>query len=232
MALSARRHPAAIGELPSVDVFMALLTLARSRLEIGLHQPGSQIRRLMTIDTSCPAMRAQEGKGRPGVIERPQVVPRVSVVAGFATGRYPACADQLHAFFELPLMRIGMAYGAGAILKVKNRSILQLPVLCYALWLSFERRPRLMAIGARRCQMPAGQLKTRLPVLGQCERRRPVTLQVVTLFATVKVGNPGKLPPVIVLVTIRAIRKLNQVNGIPTLWNMTLRALHCGVLLQ
>lgn len=155
MALGARRHLAAIGELRAVDVFMALLTLARSRLEIGLHQSGPQIRRLVTIDTSCPAMRTQEGKGGLGVIKRPQVVPRVRVVAGFATGRYPACADQLHAFFELPLVRVGMAYGAGAIIKVKNRSILQLPILCYALWLSFERRPRLMAIGARRCQMPA-----------------------------------------------------------------------------
>lgn len=232
MALGARRHFAAIGELRTVDIFMALLTLARSCLEIGLHQPGSQIRRLMTIDTSRPAMRAQEGKGCPGMIKPSQVVPRVSVVAGFATSRYPAGADQLHPFLELSLVGIGMAYGAGPVIKVKNRGILQLAVLCYAPLLSFERRPRLMAICARRCKMPASQLKTRLLVLGQCERRRPVALEVVALFATVQVGNPGKLPSMIVLVTIRAIRKLNQINGIPTLWNVTLRALDGGVLLH
>lgn len=139
MALSARRHLVAIGELRAMDVLMALLTLARSCLEIGLHQSGPQIRRLMTIDTSCPAMRAQEGKGGPGVIKRPQVVPRVGVVAGFATSSRAACADQLHPFLELSFVGIGMAHCAGTVVKVKNRSILQLPVLCYALLLSFER---------------------------------------------------------------------------------------------
>jgi len=49
-----------IRELRPVDIFVALLALGRSRLEIGLHQLGPKVRRLVAIDAGGPAMRPQQ----------------------------------------------------------------------------------------------------------------------------------------------------------------------------
>lgn len=57
------------GELPSVDVFVAVLAMRRRGPEVDIHQLGFKVRRLVTIDASCRPMRPQQGKFRLGVIE-------------------------------------------------------------------------------------------------------------------------------------------------------------------
>ena len=47
------------GELPAVDVLMAVFALRRCGTEIHIEQPGFEIRRLVAIDAGCYSMRAQ-----------------------------------------------------------------------------------------------------------------------------------------------------------------------------
>lgn len=58
VAVGAGRNFASVGKLRAVDVLMAFFALGRRRFEVGLHQPGSQIRRLVAIDTCRAAMRS------------------------------------------------------------------------------------------------------------------------------------------------------------------------------
>lgn len=58
VAVGALGDLAGIGELRPVDVLMALFAFGWRRLEVGLHQLGPQIRRLVAIDTSRAAMRS------------------------------------------------------------------------------------------------------------------------------------------------------------------------------
>lgn len=87
VAFGARRDLAAIGELRAMDVLMAFLAFARRCLEVGLHQPGAQIRRLMAINAGCPTMCSQQRERRLGMIERAQVMPRFGIVASLTAQR-------------------------------------------------------------------------------------------------------------------------------------------------
>lgn len=107
-----------LGELLAVDVFVAIFALRGRVFEIHVQKRGFEIRRLMTADTWRSAVRSQQRKACPGVVETRQFFPRFRGVAGFATCSGSIRSRLLHAFFELSFMRVVVATGAGQILPV------------------------------------------------------------------------------------------------------------------
>ena len=73
------------GELFPVDVFMAVLTLGRGRLEVNVDQLGFKIRRFVTVHARRRAVRSQQYKLRLGVVEAGKLFPCLRVVTGFAS---------------------------------------------------------------------------------------------------------------------------------------------------
>jgi len=57
------------GELLSVNVFVAVLALRGSGLEVDIHQLGFKVWRLVAIDAGRGAMRAEQNELRLGMIE-------------------------------------------------------------------------------------------------------------------------------------------------------------------
>ena len=82
-------------------------------------------------------------------------MPGFGIVTGLASGSSPR-RHQQHSVFELAFMRIGMADGAGAILKAKHRSLLEVLVMRRRGRITLEGRPWLVTIAAWRRYMPAG----------------------------------------------------------------------------
>ena len=78
--------------------------------------------------------------------------------------------------------------------------------------------------------MPACQHKPGLLVLRQGEGGRPISIQRVALLAAVQVGRRGELSLVLVFVAVPAARELDLVQRVSALGDVTLRALHGGVL--
>lgn len=72
--------------------------------------------------------------------------------------------------------------------------------------------------------MPTGQLEMRLLVLGQAERGRLISLQIVAAIARVEVGRRRKLPRVLVGVAVHALLKLDLVQGVLPFRDVTLHA--------
>lgn len=116
------------GELPAVDVLMAVLALRRRGLEIYIEQPGFEIRRLMAIDAGCHSMRTQQGKPRFRVVESSNFFPRFGCVAGLASRRRTVGSHLLHAFPELPLMRVVVATSACQVFPVIHDGWLRLEI--------------------------------------------------------------------------------------------------------
>jgi hypothetical protein len=104
-----------------------------------------------------------------------------------------------------------------------------LPVVLRS-WFRFEIRRLLVAVDARNSHVTSAQTKASFLVLAQAECRRQEPLQVVAIFATVEVWGTGKLPGMIVGVTIRAVAKLHRIDGGFALRNMALCALQRGML--
>lgn len=110
-------------------------------------------------------------------------------------------------------MRIIVATGAIQILPVINDR---------GLWL--ELRRLLVTIGARNRNVPARQHEVRLLVLGQAERGRLVSLEVMAAVARIKVGRRRKLPRMLVRVTIHAAVEFDLEQRLLPLRDVTLRA--------
>ncbi len=68
MTLRAARY-FCLGELFSVNVFMAVLALCRRPLEIHIEEVGLKVRRFMTVDARRRPMRSKQGELRLRVIE-------------------------------------------------------------------------------------------------------------------------------------------------------------------
>ena len=99
-------------KLLSVDVFMAILAIARGSFEVHIHHAGFEIRRLMAIDAGRGTVRSEQGKIGAAMIEARQFSPRPGVMAGFATGGFARRSHPLHASCKLPFVGIGVATGA------------------------------------------------------------------------------------------------------------------------
>ena len=117
MAVSARRDAARIGELRAVDVLVALLALRGGCLEVHVHHSRFHVGWLMAVNAGRTAVRSQQGKTGPGMIELLQVFPGDGGMAGFASGACSIGAPLLDAILELAFMRIAVADGARAVLK-------------------------------------------------------------------------------------------------------------------
>jgi len=123
----------------------------------------------------------------------------------------------LHALFELALVRIGVATGAVETLPVVDRRF------------RLEFGGLFVAVGAGHGDVPAGQRELRLLVLGQGERRRLVSLEIVALIAGVEVGRRDKLPGVLILVARCALIKLDFEKRVLAFGDMALVAVHTGM---
>lgn len=116
-------------------------------------------------------------------------------------------------------MRICVARGTGAIFKSVNRRVFYL--CCRSL---------LVAITTGDRDVSSGQHKPGLLVLRQSEGGRPIPIYGVALLAAVQVRHGCELSLMLVLVAIQAARELDPVEGRAALGDVTLGALHRGVL--
>lgn len=138
-------------------------------------------------------------------------------MAGLATGRLPVRPNLLNAVVELALVDIFMTAGAIQVLPVINEIF------------RLELRRFLVAIGARHREVPTGQRKMSLLMLGECKGGRLVSLQVVAFIAGIEIWGGGKLTGMAVLVAIGAEGKLHPVESVFALGNVALGAFHLGV---
>ena len=200
------------GELLSVDVLVAVLALRRRGLEVHIHQLSFKIGGLVAINASRSAVRAEQRKLCLRMVEAREFLPRLRGVASFAPRHRTVGPRQLHALFELSLVRIVVATGAVQSLPVVNHCRLRL-----------ELRRFLVTVGAGNRNVPAREHEVRLLVLGQAERGRLVSLEIVAAVAGVEVGRRDKLPGMPVGVTVDATLELDLEKRVFPFRDMTLR---------
>lgn len=218
VAVGAGRDLRGIGELQTVNIFVALLALVGSSLEVHVHEVGFHVGRLVTIDTGCGAMCPNQRKCRLGMIELLQLLPGGSGMARLATKRRTVSTSLQHPFLELAPVRIIVANAAGAVLKAIDNSVF-----------SLGRGPLLMAVAAGSRHVSTGELKARVLVPRQGERGGPIALQVMALIAAIEVRSAYELRLVLVFVTVHALGKFQAVDRVLSLGNVTLPALQCGM---
>lgn len=107
-------------KLPRVRIGMTRLASLRRSLELNFVRP---LRRLVAIAANDSTVRAHQRKFRLRMIEAPDVNPGPRVVTGFAAQRPSVRTLLRHAFLELALVRIGMASGTSAILKMEWQNL-------------------------------------------------------------------------------------------------------------
>lgn len=165
------------------------------------------------------AMRADEREFRFGVIETIDVRPRFGAVAGFATEGGAIGAAALHAIAELPVMRIGVTGGAGAVFKMEWKNFI------FAASGAGD-----VAIGTRNGDVSAGEWIAGIAMFRNGEEgAMPIHHRVATL-AGVFVRSGGELTVMGVFVAIAAIRESHFVNGFFAGGQVALRAFNCDVL--
>jgi len=209
---------AVFGKLLSVYVFMTLLALLGSGLEVDVDQLGFEVRRLVAIDARSRAMRARQLEIGLRVIEGGQLLPRLRGVARFASRGRTVGPLLLHPVLELPFMRIGVATRAIQILPVVDRR-----------WLGLKFSRLLVAIGAGSRQVAAGEDEARLLVIGDGKGRRFISVKRVAAIAGVEIGSSHELSGVLVGVAVRAVLELHLEKRVFALGNVTLRALDTRV---
>ena len=140
-------------------------------------------------------------------------------MAGLAPDRLSVFADFGHALLELAVVHVFVATRTGEILKM---------IWNFGFRLILGRE--LVAIAAGHRDMPASQLKLRLLMLRQRERRWAVALQVVALVTLILIGLAHELIVVFIHVTIRAALEVRDFEDrVLTFRGMALIALHLRV---
>ena len=135
-----------------------------------------------------------------------------------ASGNSLIRAQELHAFRELPFVRIRVTIRATQVLPVIDNSRLRLE-LCRLL----------VAVDARDRDVSPGKNEVRLFVTVQRKCGRFIPFQIVAAVTGVGIRSRDKLPGVTVAVAISAIRKLDLEQSFLALWNVALAAFHSGV---
>jgi len=146
MAIHARSHPG-LFELLAVSVVVASLALQRRGGKVRFHQPGLHVRRFVAINTSRRFVRSGQRERGFRVVKALQIFPVLGGMAGLAPKRRAVAAQLLHAFGELPLVRILVAGLAIQILPVIEH---------HRLWLCIGMLWFFVAIGARDRDVAAG----------------------------------------------------------------------------
>lgn len=208
----------ALGKLLSVNVLMAVFAQQRRSLEIHIHQLGFEVRRLVAIDTGRRTVGAQQGELRLRMIEARQFLPGLSGMARLAACERTVGPLLLHAFSELPFVRIDVA----------ARAIQIFPVIDHG-GLGLELRGLLVAVGTRNRNMPAGEDKAGLLMLREAECRGLVALESVATITCVKVRGRGELLRMLVGMTIGAVLELDLEQRVLPFGNVTLGALQTRV---
>ena len=115
VAVRTRSHLVGVelDELAAVRIFVALFAFLRSLLEVHINKLGFQVGRLMAVDASDRTMRALQAEGCGVVVEAIQFTPGLGSVAGLATHGLAVLPDLFLALFELTMVDILMAGGAG-----------------------------------------------------------------------------------------------------------------------
>jgi hypothetical protein len=165
------------------------------------------------------AMHAQKREFCFGMIEAVDVRPGFCVVAGFAAERRTIGAFAGHAIVELALVWIGVAGGAGAVLKMEGEN-----------FVGAAGRADFMAIGAGDRGMCASKGKTRAAVLGDGVGSAVEIDNRVAGLAAVVVRSRGELIVVSVLVAIAAEFEFDAVDCVFSGGDVTLGAIHLDVL--
>ena len=208
-----------LGKLFAMRILVALLALSRSRFKIHIHQPRLKVRRFVAIHTSRRAVCPQQRERRLGMVKAGEFAPRFGGVTGLATHRLSAKPFLQHAVFELILVGIVVATRARETFPVIERRSIPGPLDWF-----------LMAISAGNGNVAAGKHEARLLVACQRKRGRPVALQIVALFASIKVRRSRKLAVVLIAVAIRTLLELDLEQRVLPFWDVTLRALQIRVL--
>ena len=209
----ASRYAAGIGKLACVHICMAAFASHWRCLEVHGCELGGAIGGFVATLASYCAVRSGEREPRRRVIKRRQVTPARDRVAALATELSAARPYAHQLLAELPVVRIAMASGAGAIFE---------PIL-FDLF-EVRRQAGLVAVTTRDRQVRAGQRVSRLLMLRKSEGRRAEAAQIVAFLAAVVVRSGCELSKVRVLVAVRAQRKFDLVQGRRSGRNVTLRA--------
>lgn len=135
-------------------------------------------------------------------------------MASFASSRRTVGAPLLHAFCELPVVRIGMTTG----------TVQSFPVIDHSSF-GLEVRRFLVAISARHGQVAPGQLKMGLLVLNQRKGRRLISLDIVAAVAGIEIRGRGKLLGVPIAVAIGAAFEFHLEKRVAPLRNVALGTL-------
>ena len=205
-------------ELVRMHVLMAVLTLHRSSFEIDIQQVRFKIWRLVAVDARRSAVRTQQREFRLRVIESGEFPPSLGGVAGLAPSLSAVSADSLHAFLELPLMRILMATGAVQIAPViDNRR------------LGLELRRFFVAVATGNGDVSSSECKMSFLVLGKRKRGRLITIHGMTTLASIEIRRGGKLSRVPVAMAICAAIEFDFEQRVLAFRNMALRTFQTSV---
>lgn len=216
VAVGAGRDPA-LGKLPAVDLFVAFLALRRRRPEIRVNQARFLVGRLVAIHAGCGPVRSHQREGSLRMIEARQLFPGLGGMAGLAAGRHAIGPGLQHTILELPLMRIGVATGAGEFAPVIFRSF------------GLKSIARLVAISARHRQVSVAQREPGLLVTRQRESGGSIALQVVTPVTAVEIWRGGELPRMLVGMAVGAALELDLEPRVLAFGDVTPRTWHHGV---
>ena len=134
------------------------------------------------------------------VIEAGHIGPRLCVMAGFAAEARTVGPVAFHAIVEFAMMRIGVAGGAGHIVKMERQN-----------FVGAMRLPCRVATGARHCGMRSGQRETGFAVFRNGVKSAMEIDDRVTSLAPVVVGHCRKLIVMHVLVAVCTIGEFDFV---------------------
>jgi len=180
-----------LGKLLSVDIFVTVFTLHRRGPEIHVDQFGFQVGRLMAVDAGGRPMRACQQEFGFRMVEGGKFFPRFRGVTSFTASDGSICANLLHAFKKLALVRIRMATRAIQVLPAINDGRLRL-----------KRRRFPVTVGTRHGNVSSGENKVRVLVAGQGEGRRLIRFQAVAALTGVEIRRSRKLSGMTVTVAI------------------------------
>lgn len=199
-------------KLVSVGIGMASFAIFRRAFKLNFVRSG---KRLVAFAAGHHAMSAGQRKFCFGMVKSADVDPGPRAVASFAALRSAICFFRRHAVFKFTLVRIGVARRARTVRKVERQNF-----VCSSTKACF------VAFGASHGDVRACQREMRFLVFGNRECGAVKILYRVAIFAAVQVGRGGKLVVVLILVAIRARRKLHFILRILARGSVALVAGH------
>ena len=200
-------------KLAAMRIRVAGFAIRRRSFELNLMRAG---KRFVTFATSNRAVSSDQGKFCFRMVETVDVDPGARAVARFAAQSGSIGALQGHALLEFPFMGIGVACGAGAVLKMERKNFVR-----------SSAESGFVALRAGHRHVGSGQYEAGVHVLGDGKSRAMKVLYSVAILATVLVGSGGKLLVMGVLMAIRACGELHFVDRILTSGRVTFVTSYC-----